>query len=409
LRPIVRFLTRRDVESKLANLQALTDTRLNQLDIDRLLVELLRRAQEILDADTAAILLLDEGSDELVASAACGIEEEVRQGVRVPVGVGFAGRVAASKNAVMLDRVDATTVSNPILWDKGIRVMLGVPLLAADQAIGVLHVGRLEDRGFTTEDADLLRVVADRIAGAIQADKLSVERAAAELLERSLLPSKLPRCRGFEFAARYVPAAGRTVGGDWYDAFTLPSGELWTVIGDVAGHSLQAAVIMGRIKSALRAFALLGLPPHEVLGLVDRKIELFELDTTVTIACAVISSAADHMRLALAGHPPPVLALPNRDPVFLEVSAGPVLGLDCDVPRSSTAVPLAPGATVVFYTDGLIERRDRDLDAGLEDLRTTVFPGPAHAVAHHIMGHLIGKTEPSDDVALLVFHTTGAE
>jgi serine phosphatase RsbU (regulator of sigma subunit) len=252
-------------------------------------------------------------------------------------------------------------------------------------------------------------VVADRIASAIQAEKLAHERAAAELLERSLQPTKLPRFPGIEFAARYVPAAGRTVGGDWYDAFRLPSGETWTVIGDVEGHSLHAAVIMGRVKSALRAFTLLGLPPHEVLRMVDRKIELFEMGTTVTMACAVISPEADRMHLALAGHPPPVLASPNRDAVVLNVPAGPLLGLGDDVPRHSTEIPLEPGATVVFYTDGLIERRDEDLDVSLEHLRKTVFAGPPHSVVHHIMSQIIGTSEPSDDVALLVLQTAGAD
>ena len=115
----------------MANLQALTDTALSTLDVDELLAELLSRVREILDADTAAVLLLDESSGQLVATAACGIEEEVREGVRVPLGSGFAGRVAASRGPIQLDRVDPTTVSNPILWEKGIQVMLGVPLLSA--------------------------------------------------------------------------------------------------------------------------------------------------------------------------------------------------------------------------------------------------------------------------------------
>jgi GAF domain-containing protein len=250
-----------EVEDRLADLRALTDSALGQLDIEELLTELLRRVVEILDADTAAVLLLDETSRDLVATAACGIEEEVRQGVRVPLGVGFAGRIAATSGAIRLDHVDSTTVSNPLLWERGIRVMLGVPLLAGDGVVGVLHVGRLDDRAFTAGDAELLQVVAERVAGATQGRQLAVERAAAEVLERSLLPGRLPVRHGIEFAARYIPAAGRLVGGDWYDAFELPSGDLWVVIGDVAGHSLQAAVVMGRVRSALRAFTLLGAPP----------------------------------------------------------------------------------------------------------------------------------------------------
>jgi hypothetical protein len=396
---------RTDLESKLANLESVTDTELTELDVDELLVELLTRTRDILDADTAAILILDETSKALVARASCGIEEEVRQGVRVPIGVGFAGRIAATKDAIRLDHVDATTVSNPILWEKGIRVMLGVPLLAGDDVVGVLHVGRLDDRAFTADDADLLRVVAERVAGATHAKNLAVERAAAELLERSLLPNKLPSIPGIDFAARYVPAAGRMVGGDWYDAFTLPSGALWIVIGDVAGHSLQAAVVMGRMKSALRSFALLELPPHDVLRLLDRKIDLFEIDATVTIACATAYPPIDRMQLAIAGHPAPVIASPDGEAAFLDVDAGPLLGLGNDSPRSSTEVPLPLGSTVAFYTDGLVERRRQSIEVGMEQLRTAVTDGPSNRAAHNIMRQLVGNTEPADDIALLVFHT----
>jgi signal transduction protein with GAF and PtsI domain len=160
-------------QDQLANFRAITDSKLGRLDVDDLLIELLERVRAIVDADTAAVLLLDKDAGDLVARAACGIEEEVRQGVRVPMGVGFAGRIARSKEPVRLDRVDSTTVSNPILWEKGIRTMLGVPLLVADEVIGVLHVGRLQAYPFDDADTELLQVVAERLAGAIQARQLA--------------------------------------------------------------------------------------------------------------------------------------------------------------------------------------------------------------------------------------------
>ena len=307
------------VVERLANLQALTDSALTQLDADDLLVELLARVREILDVDTAAVLILDEQSGELVATAACGIEDEVRQGVRVPLGTGFAGRIAATKDAVALERVDSTTVANPILWEKGIKVMLGLPLLRDDRVIGVMHVGRLENRPFNEEDTALLQIVADRVAGAIQTQQLAIERATTLLLERSLLPGKLPSCSGLSFATRFVAAEGRTVGGDWFDLFTLPSGQLWIVVGDVAGHGLQAAVVMGRIRSALRAYTLLDAPaPERVLDLVDRKVNHFEIGTIATVACAVFDPPYDTMTLAVAGHPPPVVAVPGLPAAFAE-------------------------------------------------------------------------------------------
>jgi sigma-B regulation protein RsbU (phosphoserine phosphatase) len=392
-----------DVAGRLENLEALTDSTLTRLDVDDLLVELLERVRDILDVDTAAVLLLDEASDNLVARAACGIESEVRQGVRVPLGTGFAGRIAATKRAVRLERVDSTTVSNPLLWEAGIQVMLGVPLFSGTDVIGVLHVGRLEARPFSDEDGLLLQVVADRIAGAIQTRALAIERAAAVLLERSLLPSRLPEVPGLSFAARYVPAEDRAVGGDWYDLFMLPSGDLWIVVGDVAGHGVHAAVVMGRIRSTLRAYALMDTSPAHVLDLVDRKVEQFEIGVLATIACAVSSPPYDALTVAIAGHPPPVVAAPGCAAVFADIQTSPPLGaLPAKPARRSTTITLAPATTVAFYTDGLIERRGESLDEGLARLRDATTSGPPEKVAAQIMRKLVADTVPQDDVALLV-------
>ena len=139
----------------------------------------------------------------------------------------------------------------------GVSALLGTPLLNEGKLIGVLHVGTVSERRFSPEDAELLELAAGRLAGAVRAHVLAGERDAAELLERSLRPSALPSFPDLELAARYIPAE-RAVGGDWYDVFALPSGELWLVTGDVAGHGLAGAIIMGRTRSAMRAYALLG-------------------------------------------------------------------------------------------------------------------------------------------------------
>jgi hypothetical protein len=196
--------------------------------------------------------------------AAAGLEEEVAQGVRIPLGRGFAGRIAAERRSVILDRVESTTVVNPILLEKKIRTMVGAPMIADGKVIGVMHVGSVSGRVFTTQDAELLQVAADRAAAAVQSIAARADRAAASALQRSLLPSALPVMDGAELAARFIPGHGQ-VGGDWYDAFLLPSGELGMVVGDVAGSGLQAAVIMGRMRSALRAYALESSDPAEVI------------------------------------------------------------------------------------------------------------------------------------------------
>src|SRR6478672_4790832 len=169
---------------RLRRLQTLTDAALAHLELDTLLAALLLRVREALEADTCAVLLFDERTNELVARAALGIEEEVEQGIRIPIGKGFAGRVAALKRPVVLDDVDHAEVLNPILRQKGIKSMLGVPLLVSGHVLGVMHVGALTPRQFTTDDIDLLQLAGDRAAIAIEhARAFEAERAARRRIE----------------------------------------------------------------------------------------------------------------------------------------------------------------------------------------------------------------------------------
>jgi phosphoserine phosphatase RsbU/P len=393
-------------EHRLEGLLAVTDPALSSLKVEDFLAELLKRVRDVLKADTATVLLLDKASDELVATAACGLEEEVQFGVRVPVGRGFAGRVAAEKRPVTLTKVDPTTVTNPILWEKGVRVMLGVPLLAEDEVIGVLHVGRLDGRPFTTGDGELLAVVAERLSGATQTRLLAAERVAATLLERSLLPTRLPKCPGLEFAARYLTPEDRTVGGDWYDLFTLPSGQLCVVTGDVAGHGLNAAVVMGRVRSALRAYALMSDTPEAVLELTDRKVMHFEIGTMVTVICGMSVPPYKEFRIASAGHVPPLLAPPSSPTRVIELPVGVPLGVVPGVKRASASVHLDDGAAMLLYTDGLIERRGEALDEGLERLRGRFRPEEPHLLCNRLLRSSFASQGPADDVAIVVIRRT---
>jgi signal transduction histidine kinase len=175
------FAAERRARRHLEYVQAVTDAALTHLELDDLLDELLLRIRSILAADTAAILLLDEPTNELVARAARGLEEEVEAGVRIPVGAGFAGRVAAERRPVILPDVDHAHVLNAILREKGIKTLLGVPLIARDEVIGVLHVGTLVHRVFTDDDVQLLQLVAERVALAIE--QAHVHEAAVQFDE----------------------------------------------------------------------------------------------------------------------------------------------------------------------------------------------------------------------------------
>jgi phosphoserine phosphatase RsbU/P len=389
------------IEDRLRAIQSITDAALSRLDDRELLAELVERTREALQADTAAVLLLDFASGQLVATAAAGLEEEVRQGVRIPVGRGFAGRIAAEQRPVILDHVDHTTVLNPILWAKGIQSMMGVPMVAGGKVIGVLHVGSLTPRQFTGYEVELLQLAGDRAAVSVQSVATRSDRLAATALQRSLVPTALPVVAGAEMAGRYIPGSGG-VGGDWYDVFTLPTGELCVVMGDVAGSGLPAAVIMGRMRSALRAYALETRDPAEVLSRLDRKIQHFEADAMATVLYAVIDPGLERMDICLAGHFPPVIAYPGQPAELASVPVGLMIGIADPAPRPVTSLPISPGALLCFYTDGLIERRGELIDDGLARLCRAVTAQPAEAAAAIVMLELVGSGTARDDIALLI-------
>jgi phosphoserine phosphatase RsbU/P len=394
--------SRAGLEDRLRDIQSITDAALSRLDDHDLLAELLERTRAILRADTAAVLLLDFSSGELIATAAAGLEEEVHQGVRIPVGQGFAGRIAAGHQPVILDHVDHNTVLNSILWVKGIRTLMGVPLIAGGKVIGVLHVGSLTPREFTSEDLELLQLAADRAATAVASLMAQEDRVAAAALQRSLLPSALPATDGAQMAVRYVPGEG-TVGGDWYDVFTLPSGQLCVVIGDVAGSGLPAAVIMGRMRSALRAYALDTCDPAEVLCRLDRKMQHFEPGALATVLYAVFDPALDRVHICSAGHYPPVIAPPGQPAELADITAGLLIGAAPDAQRPVATVKVPRGTLLCFYTDGLIERRDHPIDDGLARLCQAVTPQPPDTACATVMAALVGGEPANDDIALLMF------
>lgn len=394
-------------DDNLRRMASVTDRALTHLAVDDLLDELLERVREQMNVDTAAALLLDRSSLDLVVTAAKGVEEEVRQGVRIPLGRGFAGRVAAERRPVMLERVEPSNVINPILLEKGIRSLLGVPMLAGGTVLGVLHVGSLTPRRFTAEDVALLQMVADRAALSVQGRLSLAERAAATALQRSLLPPRLPALPGLEFAARYVPGEASGVGGDWYDVFPLPSGWTGVVIGDVAGRGLPAAVVMGRLRSALRAYALEVDDPADAITRLDRKVLHFEPEIMATVLYAMLDPSRERLLVSSAGHPMPVLGVPGRPAVPVSVPVDPPIGVRAGLRRRNTTVEVPPGAVICFYTDGLIERRRRAPDVGLERLRTVVTAGPAETVCATVMSRLVGADAPGDDIAVLVLQRTG--
>ncbi len=398
-----------DALERLERVQRVSDTALSHLTVDDLLDELLLRVREILDADTAAVLLLDESRNELVARAAKGIEEEVERGVRIPVGKGFAGRIAAERKPVALHKVDHSTVLNPILFQKGIKSLLGVPLLADGDVVGVMHVGTKSRRRFTPDETELLQLVADRVALALRARLSDRSRIVIEAFQRTFLPEVLPFLPGLRVATRYLPAATAVgVGGDWFDTFVLPGGDIVLVIGDVAGHGLPAASLMGKMRNALRAHALMGGTALDILTRADEFHRHFGEGELVTLLVGLLTQDLSTLRYVSAGHPPPLVVGPEGAAFASDPGANPPLGLPQSPSFVEGEVAMPPGTSVLLYTDGLIERRDESLDSGLERLRSTgerVLVGTAlNDEITDLLGRMIDGPRPADDVALMVLH-----
>jgi serine phosphatase RsbU (regulator of sigma subunit)/anti-sigma regulatory factor (Ser/Thr protein kinase) len=396
--------------ARLGDVQRVTEAALAYLDLDDLLSELLDRVVDILEVDTSAILLVEEDGRMLAARAAKGLEEEVERGFRLPIGRGFAGRVAATQAPVVIPDLDNSpiTVVNPLMREKGIRSMLGVPLLVEGEVIGVLHVGSLTQREFGEADVELLRLVADRVALSIERSRLAVQGRIAQTLQRSLLPRKLPLLPGFEMAARYLPATDESaVGGDWYDMVELGHRRLGLSIGDVAGHGLAAATFMGQLRSAMRAYALDVERPSEVLAKVARFADQEE-SRMATVVYATINLDTCVLDVARAGHPYPLLLRADGSAAFLTETSGSPLGSGGSWEYDQQRVTLAAGDTLILYTDGLIERRDRRLSDGERALIETAREAPddAELRCRAIISELTEDVDVADDVAVLVVHAT---
>jgi phosphoserine phosphatase RsbU/P len=395
------------VAEKLRRIQAVTDAALSRLGVEDLLDELLDRTMDLLAADIAAILLLDADGQELVPTATRGLNQEIRLGIRIPMGQGLAGRVAEQGQPLVIDHVDALSVVSPILLSTGVKSMVGVPMFHERRVIGVMHVGTLTSHRFTTDDVELLQLVADRASLATQARLSLLDRATTVALQRSLLPNRLPTVAGIEVAARYLPGDQTGIGGDWYDLFPLPSGLVGIVIGDVAGNGLHAAVVMGRIRSALRAYALEFDDPADVLVRLDRKMQLFEPGAMATALYATLDPATGAFTASSAGHLPPVTA---RDDGRVQVSPVPPnlpLGAYPGAPRSSTGSILDPGSCLFLYTDGLVERRGRALSGGIDLLIEALTCAPPDTLCTTAMAHTLGDQPTADDIAVLALRWLG--
>ncbi|MEU2355971.1 SpoIIE family protein phosphatase [Streptomyces misionensis] len=298
----------------------------------------------------------------------------------------------------------------------GIHSAAMVPLRSTRDVLGALTLGRAgKPDSFTVSDLPLLEDIARRAGLALDNARLyQRQRKVAETMQNHLLP-QMPRVPGLQMAVRYLPAPDASqVGGDWYDAFTLPDGATALAVGDVVGHDLEAAAGMAQLRNMLRAYAWAQQgPPSRI---VDRLDEAIMPITDVTMATLVLARVArtdeGHWQLSWtnAGHPPPLLITRDGLAEYLTGGHGLLLGTGVRTSRPDATVLLPPGATLVLYTDGLVEKPGHTLDEGLNQLRRHAA-ALAHRPLPSFTDQLLRRVQPPglDDVALLALRTPARE
>jgi PAS domain S-box-containing protein len=276
-------------------------------------------------------------------------------------------------------------------------------------ASGRLWLSFEGDRSLEPEEQAFLAALAAQAGLALERARLYEQTAdVAVSLQRSLLAGAPPVDARFEVATIYQPAVEHLeVGGDWHDAFRLPDGRIGIVVGDVVGRGLLAATAMGQLRSAVRALAAAGLEPAAVLGHLDTFVEQVETARYATLAYAAVDPDTGRVTSACAGHLPPVLLDAESPPrLFMEGRSAPLGVTIPGSPRTEAVFTLAPGGGFLLYTDGLVERRDEPIDAGLERLLSVIHSSPGTSpeeLVRTLPPALLEHGAPDDDVCLLSF------
>jgi len=393
----IRLRTQREI------LQRITDAALAHLDTGSLLHELTTRLADAFQFNHVAVTLLDRSRDVLVVRAVVGAGSASPS--EIPLGAGFAGRVAAQRRPLVVEDAATVEIIDPEVRAAA-RSLVGIPLISRGELLGVLAAATATRRRFGQDDLALLRLAGDRLALALD-HASAFEQAQRDnlLLQRSLLPDGLPEIAGIDLAVRYRPAAGH-VGGDFYDVVPAAAGGLLAFIGDVCGNGIPAAAMTGMARHTLRALAMRPATPARIVRELNAAI--LRLDSRLpfmTAALATVTPTVDGAQLALvlAGHPQPLL-------VRMDGSAeaigrfGTLLGVYRQVELHTVRTDLQPGDAILLYTDGVTEPRSAGEQFGEQRLGevASAAAGDAgrivEAVERAVLEH---QANPRDDLALL--------
>ncbi|GAA3070898.1 SpoIIE family protein phosphatase [Streptosporangium carneum] len=297
--------------------------------------------------------------------------------------------------------------SPAIARDDGMAAWAFLPLIASGRSIGTCVLAFARPHRFTVEERALLTSLGGLIAQALDRARLyDAKLELAHALQKSLLPHALPQLPGLSAAARYLPGTeGMDIGGDFYDVIRLDEDTVAAVVGDVQGHNVTAAALMGEVRTAVRAYATAGADPGEVLSRTNHL--LVDLDPGLFASCVYLR--IDLRRnvgcLARAGHPQPLLRHPDGQVRVVEAPGGLLLGVDHSVEYPHTEIPLPSGAVLALYTDGLVETPGVDIDDALADLGAELARAgdrPLEEVAETLIKHAQQTSHRSDDIALLL-------
>lgn len=334
-------------------------------------------------------------------------------GLPLDAGLTPAGRaLATGRSSYFADRAELARAypRAPQISDKQAWAFL--PLITSGHPIGCFVLACNHPRAFTAAERSILTPLAGLIAQALDRARLyDAKHSLAHALQQTLLPRTLPTVTGLDVAARYLPAShGMDIGGDFYDLIRLTETTAAAVIGDVQGHDATAAALMGQVRTAVHSHATAGAGPGQVLARTDRDLADLEAGRFVSCLYAHLDLARHRVTLASAGHPPPLLRHPDNRAHAVDIDPGPPLGLGMGTTvYPVTALPLAEGALLALYTDGLVEVPGADIEGTTADLAHHLGAS-SDLPLHHLVDHLVHRTRPTDrrtdDIALLLLRPT---
>ena len=404
----------RDARRRMERLQRLSAALAAAVDTREMAASAVAALAEDLGAEDVALALVDPNAGQLEIAGRhrddtpAALADDARTAIEQIMRAGRMLLWSAAAAGVASPR------PSPVPQDARVQALAVLPLAARGAPIGALLVTFAAPREFGAEELSFMDACVAQCSQALERARLyDNQRTIAHALQQSLLAGDPPQDPRFAVASCYLPAVrSLDVGGDWHDTFTVGEDTIGVVVGDVVGRGIEAATAMGQLRSAARALGGAGFGPAEVLERLDRFVEQLPRGRFATVVYAELDLRAGRLRYASAGHPPPLLLVPGEPPLLLWEGRSTPLG--SRLGRRSDAVgevDLAPGARVLLYTDGLIERRTQSLDETLGALTAAADARrgrPIKALLRELVQTLTGDDERDDDVCLLCLEYVGA-